>query len=50
MKHHRLFVALVFLGAWVGMAAEQQPQADRSALLQSLRLVTDLPSSSYRPT
>jgi hypothetical protein len=47
MKHLRLCVAIVSLGASVGIAAEQQPGADRSALLRSLLRVTDLPSS-YR--
>src|SRR5260370_20764470 len=49
MKHRGLLVALVFLflGAWAGFVAEQQPLADRGALLRSLRPVTDLPSS-YR--
>ena len=48
MKHLGLCVAVVSFGAWVGIAAEQQPGADRSALLRSLPRVTDL-SSSYRP-
>jgi hypothetical protein len=47
MKHHRLCVALVFVGSWIGIAAGQHSE-DRSALLQSLPRVTDLPSS-YRP-
>jgi hypothetical protein len=46
--HRGLCTALIFLGAWVGMAGEQQPGADSSALLRSLPRVTDLPSS-YRP-
>jgi hypothetical protein len=48
VKHLPLCVAIVSFGAWVGIAAEQQPGADRSALLRSLPRVTDL-SSSYRP-
>jgi hypothetical protein len=48
MKHLRLCLAIVSLGAWVSIAAEQQPGADRSALLRSLLRVTDL-SSSYHP-
>src|SRR2546422_372917 len=47
MRHRGLCVALVFLGAWVAIAAGQQ-HADRSALLPSLPRVTNLPSS-YRP-
>src|SRR2546426_10925699 len=47
MKHLGLCVAIVSFGASVGIAAEQQPGAERSALLRSLLRVTDLPSS-YR--
>src|SRR5260221_13340895 len=47
MTHRRLCAALVFLGACVGLAAEQQPRPDRSALQRSLRRVSELPSS-YR--
>ena len=46
MKHRGLCVALVFLAAWIAIAAGQH--ADRSALLRSLPRVTNLPSS-YRP-
>lgn len=48
MKCSRLWVALVVLGAWVGIAAAPQPAADNGALLRSLPRATDLPSS-YRP-
>ena len=47
MKHGGLWVAFVSIGVWVGVAAQQQAGADRSALLRSLPRVTDLPSS-YR--
>ena len=46
MKPNGLCMAFVFVGAWVGMTAAQQP-VDRSALLRSLPRVTGLPST-YR--
>jgi hypothetical protein len=43
-----LCLALVCLGAWVALAAGQQPGTEKSAVLRSLPRVTDLPSH-YRP-